>query len=124
MDDPDSEPVRSSSPSDEPTPEQVTTQLLRIFSSPEFAQSRRLKNFLRFMVEETLAGRAGLLKEYSIALEVFERDDSFDPQTNSIVRVEAGRLRAKLAQYNAVTGIEDPGRHARRGSRGWVRLAC
>ena len=83
-------------------------QMGRLLSSPEFAQSDRLQQFLTFIVEETLAGRADALKEYTIALEVFERDDSFDPQTSSIVRVEASRLRAKLQKYNAIDGRNDP----------------
>ncbi len=83
-------------------------QMDRILSSPDFAQSDRLQKFLRFIVKETLAGRADALKEYTVALEVFERDDSFDPQTSSIVRVEASRLRAKLEKYNAIDGRNDP----------------
>ena len=83
-------------------------QMLRILSSHGFAQSSRLQKFLRFIVEETLAGRADALKEYTIALDVFERDESFDPQTSSIVRVEASRLRGKLEKYNAIDGRNDP----------------
>ena len=62
---------------------------------------------MRFVVDEQLAGRADALKEYTIALEVFERDESFDPQTSSIVRIEASRLRSKLEKYNATTGRGD-----------------
>ncbi len=91
-----------------PSPAAVRTQLQVILSSATFAQSRRQQAFLRFVVEETLAGRADGLKEYSIALDVFDRDDSFDPQTNSIVRVEASRLRGKLRKYYATTGRDDP----------------
>lgn len=80
----------------------------RTLSSPEFAQSERLQRFLKFIVYETLEGRAGNLKEFTIALDVFDRNESFDPQTNSIVRVEASRLRAKLDQYNAIEGHDDP----------------
>lgn len=60
----------------------VANAAARTRSGPEFAQSNRLRKYLAFIVEETLAGRADHLMEYSIALEVFERDDSFDPQTN------------------------------------------
>ncbi|MCZ6860364.1 MAG: hypothetical protein O7I42_08825, partial [Alphaproteobacteria bacterium] len=91
----------------DPPREEVMAQMGRILSSPDFAQSDRLQKFLRFIVEETLAGRAKTLKEYTIALEVFERDDSFDPQTSSIVRVEASRLRGKLEKYNAIDGRND-----------------
>lgn len=90
-----------------PTPDEVSAQLGRVLASADFGQSERLRKFLRFVVEETLAGRAATLKEYTIALEVFERDDSFGPQTSSIVRVEASRLRAKLEKYNAVDGRDD-----------------
>ena len=100
--------VDDSRRSHEPSPDDVMAQLLRVLSSPEFAQSGRLQKFLRFIVEETLAGRADALKEYTIALEVFGRDDSFDPQTSSIVRVEASRLRGKLEKYNAIDGRNDP----------------
>ena len=62
-------------------------------------QSERIQQFLRYIVEEALAGRGDALKEYTIALDVFDRDESFDPQTNSIVRVEASRLRGKLREY-------------------------
>ena len=94
--------------SDNPTAEDVMAQLERLVSSQEFAQSDRLKNFLRFVVTETLAGRGATLKEYAIAIDVFERDASFDPQTSSIVRVEASRLRSKLEKYAATAGRDDP----------------
>jgi serine/threonine-protein kinase len=55
--------------------------------------------FLRFTVEELLAGRACRLKEYVIGVEVFDRGDSFDPRVDPIVRVEARRLRSKLCDY-------------------------
>ena len=83
----------------EPRADEVTAQMEKILASADFAQSVRLQNFLRFIVEETLSGRGADLKEYTIALDVFERDESFDPQTSSIVRVEASRLRAKLLEH-------------------------
>jgi len=85
----------------------IRAQVDRMLRSPEFAQSDRLQMLLRYIVEETLADRSDRLKEYSIALEVFERDESFDPQTSSIVRVEASRLRGKLREYYASRGSED-----------------
>ena len=108
MDDRISDPAGGTTPSHDPPPDSVRIQLDKILSSPDFARSDRLQKFLRFIVEETLAGRAGALKEYTIALEVFERGDSFDPQTSSIVRVEANRLRIKLEKYNATEGRDDP----------------
>lgn len=81
----------------------VRAALDAVTDSPGFSRSPRLRRFLRYIVEETLAGRGGSLKEYTIAVDVFERDESYDPQTSSLVRVEASRLRAKLDKYNAST---------------------
>lgn len=86
----------------------IIDQLERILASTAFAQSSRLQRYLRFVVTEALANREARLKEYTIALDVFEREDSFDPQTSSIVRVEASRLRGKLNLYNATDGRNDP----------------
>lgn len=93
------------------TPEQcqkVYDQLTRIFESPQFTRNERRREFLRHVVEETLAGRAGLLKGYSIALTIFARDESFDPATDPIVRLEARRLRQELEHYYLTEGIADP----------------
>lgn len=57
---------------------------------------------------EALAGRAERIKAYSIATEVFGRDASFDPQSDPIVRVEAGHLRRALEQYYVGAGRQDP----------------
>jgi hypothetical protein len=77
----------------------IRVQLERILASPRFAHSERLKRFLRFSVEEALAGRAENLKEYTLALEVFDKAASHDPGADPIVRVEARRLRARLKEY-------------------------
>jgi TolB-like protein len=91
-----------------PTPEEVRRQLQRLTSSPVFLGSERLRRFLTFVVERTLAGDGDRLKEYVIGLEVFDRDSDYDPRLDSIVRVEAARLRAKLAEYYAGEGSSDP----------------
>lgn len=70
--------------------------------------SDRLRNFLRFVVEETLAGRPDRLKAYTIALEVLGRDAGFDPQNDPIVRMEAGKLRRRLDHYYLKAGRDDP----------------
>jgi TolB-like protein len=90
------------------TPEDVRRQLKRVLSSPVFTSSGRLSRFLEFVVERTLAGDGERLKEYVIGIEVFDRDASYDPRLDSIVRVEAARLRAKLAEYYAGDGRADP----------------
>lgn len=77
----------------------IRSQLEDILASEEFVKSERLRRFLRLTVEWTLAGRAGQLKEYVIGRDVFDRGSSYDPSADSIVRVEARRLRAKLRKY-------------------------
>ncbi|UCF92243.1 MAG: hypothetical protein JSW39_28920 [Desulfobacterales bacterium] len=86
----------------------IREQLDRILASPDFKASDRLKRFLRFIVEETLAGRAASLKGYTIATMVFGKDASFDPQIDPIVRIEAGKLRQRLSQYYYVRERKDP----------------
>jgi tetratricopeptide (TPR) repeat protein len=85
----------------------VTEQLHRIVTGPPLAASPSLCRFLRFVVEETLGGRQGSLKEYSLGVVVFERGDEFDPRLDPIVRVQARNLRVRLAQYYAGPGKED-----------------
>ncbi len=85
----------------------IVESLGRILASAPFARSARMRRFLRFAVEESLAGRSGRLKEYVIGVEVFDRGDSFDPRADPIVRVEARRLRAKLQQYYDGEGRTD-----------------
>ena len=83
-------------------------ELERVLASPDFVASDRLRRFLRFVVEEALAGRADRLHAYPIALEVLGRDTSFDPQTDPVVRMEAGRLRRRLERYYLRAGQSDP----------------
>ena len=64
--------------------------------------------FLRFIVEETLAGRADKLSEYAIGVEVYDRGESFEPSADAIVRVDARRLRSKLREYYDTVGSNDP----------------
>lgn len=94
--------------SEAPPSEAVRAALERVAGNAEFSRSPRLQRFLRYVVDETLAGRGEALKEYVIAIEVFDRDVSYDPQTNSLVRVEASRLRSKLEKYNALAGPDEP----------------
>ena len=91
-----------------PSGEAVKQELERVLASPDFIASDRLKRFLRFVVEEALAGRADRLHGYPIALEVLGRDASFDPQTDPVVRMEAGRLRRRLERYYLGAGQSDP----------------
>ncbi|HET6520672.1 MAG TPA: hypothetical protein VFG47_12770 [Geminicoccaceae bacterium] len=91
-----------------PAPEAVRAELKRILASTEFSVSDRLRGFLRFVVDETLAGRAGRIKAFTVAVEVFGRGDGFDPQTDPVVRLEAARLRRALDHYYLVAGRDDP----------------
>jgi TolB-like protein len=75
--------------------------------SQPFAAAPRLRTFLRYVVDRALAGEEGQLKEYTIGVDVFERDAQYDPRIDSIVRVEAGRLRAKIDEYYGGDGAGD-----------------
>ncbi len=90
-----------------PEPE-IRSHLERVLSSRTFARSERLSRLLRYMVEMTLDGRGDELKEYLLGIEVFDKDASFDPATDTIVRVQVRRLRAKLAAYYQSEGREEP----------------
>ena len=61
-----------------------------------------------YLVNETLAGRGERLKAYNVALEVFERPETFDPAIDPLVRIEAARLREKLREYYGTDGKSDP----------------
>src|SRR5436190_2999424 len=94
--------------SDIPAPEAIRAALERIVSSPQLESSPSLCRFLRYVVEETLAGRGGQIKEYSLGAEVFARGDDFDPRIDPIVRVQARNLRARMAKYYEGPGADEP----------------
>jgi TolB-like protein len=87
-------------------PSEVVAQLEKILSSPQFSQAAGLSRFLRFVVEAAQAGQT--VKEYPIGVEVFNRGKDFDPRIDTIVRVQAAKLRSKLLEYYASGGAEDP----------------
>ncbi|MGA2212270.1 MAG: hypothetical protein ABSH31_03255 [Bryobacteraceae bacterium] len=86
---------------------EIRAELDLILRSRAFVQSHRIRRFLQFVVEESLLGQPHRLKEYLIGLEVFDRREAFDPRVDSIVRVEARRLRYKLEEYYRLEGRED-----------------
>jgi hypothetical protein len=88
-------------------PNLVEEELQRILASPSFSQSQRLSRFLRFAVDQLQADKGDELKEYLVGITVFDRDEAYDPRTDPIVRVEAGRLRTKLREYYATEGRDD-----------------
>src|SRR5580704_9916584 len=83
-------------------------QLERILGSPGFARNERLSLFLRLVIERHLEGRDDELKESLIAVEVFGRPADYDPKRDPVVRAEASRLRARLAEYYQSEGKHDP----------------
>src|SRR5580698_7347433 len=83
-------------------------QLERVLASSGFARNERMARFLRFVVEQYLAGKNSDLKESVIAVEVFGRRPDHDLTRDSIVRTEAGRLRARLREYYTGEGKDDP----------------
>jgi TolB-like protein len=88
-------------------PETIRAAVDRIAASPLFTGSERLSRFLRYVVQEALAGRGQAIKEYNIGVEVYGRPPGYDPKIDATVRVEAGRLRAKLAKYYAGEGAAE-----------------
>jgi len=97
-------------PAREPVPAgTVREQLARVVNSPGFVSSARLTRFLTHIVNRTIEGDLDSLKEFSIAMEVFDRTADYDPSIDAIVRVEARRLRSKLkAYYEGGPGSSDP----------------
>jgi TolB-like protein/Tfp pilus assembly protein PilF len=89
------------------TDKKVRQQLGRILASKAFRQVERLQSFLSFIVEEMIAGRGDKLKEFLIGVEVFGKGASFDPRMDPLVRVQARRLRTRLARYYQEEGQND-----------------
>jgi hypothetical protein len=83
----------------QPEQDQVRASLVSMLASPLLSNSPRQQRFLEYLVTNTLAVDADRLKGYTIAVEVFDRKDDFDPSLDAIVRVEATRLRNKLREY-------------------------
>jgi hypothetical protein len=89
-----------------PTPTEVEAQLQRVLASPEFVRAARMRELLRFIVSRILEGREDQLTSPILAAQVFQRQD-FNPETDSIVRTEASRLRHRLHQYYSGSGRRD-----------------
>ena len=90
-----------------PTADEVRAALEQVLAAETFANAGRLSRLLRYLVERTLNGEADQLKEYVVGVDVFDRRESYDPRLDSIVRVEARRLRAKLEEYYQTQGATD-----------------
>ncbi len=88
--------------------EQCFQQIEKLINSHSLRGSESLCKLLRYLAEHSLDHPGVALKEYQIATEVLGRSDGFDPQSDSTVRVQAGRLRMKLADYYSHEGPDDP----------------
>ena len=88
-------------------PELVRAHVARVLRSETFSKAPSLRRLLSYVVDQSVGGRADSVKEYSIGVEVFGRGESFDPRADTIVRVQARRLRSKLGEYYAVEGFAD-----------------
>jgi adenylate cyclase len=81
----------------------VNHHLDQALSSPLFRKAERQARFLRFVVHAALQSPEATIKEFDIAIAVYDRRADYDPRTDPIVRVEAARLRARLREYYEVT---------------------
>ncbi len=83
-------------------------ELQAVLQSHLFVRSPTLTHLLSYLCEKTFSGESDQIKEYSVGLDVFDRRDSFDQDTDSIVRVQANRLRKRLSEYYASEGAAHP----------------
>src|SRR5213595_189965 len=84
------------------------SHVAKIENSHTLHSSESLRKLLRYLAEHALDHPGTPLKEYQIATEVFGRPADFDPRSDSTIRVQAGRLRMKLAEYYSSEGADDP----------------
>jgi hypothetical protein len=87
-----------------PSNEAIFSALDRVVASETFSRSDRARKLLDYLVRTESAGQADRLKGFAIAMDVFGKDADFDPATDAVVRVQAGRLRDLLDQYYAGEG--------------------
>ena len=90
------------------SPDRVKPRLERILAGSEFRASNVLSQFLRYVVEQTLNGQSGSIKQYTVAVEALGYGPDFDPQTNPVVRIHARKLRRALDRYYLEQGRDDP----------------
>jgi hypothetical protein len=82
----------------------IHLQMERLLANPYFSHSRRFPSFLRFVVDHTISGQTDLLKERTLGIEIFGKSADYDNASDPIVRVTAGEIRKRIAQY-----YQDPG---------------
>ena len=87
---------------------EIEKQMSRILGHQDFSASTSLKKIFRFIILETIHGRADTIKAYTIATRVFGRNKNFDASRDPIVRIQAGKLRQSLERYYLLAGADDP----------------
>jgi TolB-like protein len=87
---------------------EIQSELSRIFASEAFTNAERMKRFLKYVVDQSIHEKDEDLSEYWIGLRVYDRDNGFDPRLDSIVRVDAARLRSKLREFYDSEGRGSP----------------
>jgi hypothetical protein len=87
--------------------QELQTEVDRILQSEEFRNSEVIRRLLIYLTEQAVSGAADHLKEYTVAVEGLGKPASYDPQHNSAVRIQVGRLRQKLAEYYRAEGKDD-----------------
>lgn len=91
-----------------PHPDLIQDEIQKILASPEFTATKQQRKFLVYVVNETLVGRADSIKGYTVATQVFGRDDDFDASCDPIVSIQANKLRRALERYYLLDGKFDP----------------
>jgi adenylate cyclase len=91
-----------------PLKDEITHQLERMLPSPDFHATPQQVTFLKYVVDQTLAGNADSIKGYTVATEAFGRNPDFDQSYDPIVSIQANRLRLALEQYYETAGKNDP----------------
>jgi len=87
--------------------ELVERQLDKIILSPHFKTAKKIQTFLQYILRKSLAGDADKLKQYTIAVEALGFPADFDTDTNPVIRIIAGRVRKRLADYYENEGVND-----------------
>lgn len=87
---------------------EIERELALVLQSEDFPKGSRKAQLLQYLVEKELDGEAAGIKAYAIGVDVLHRPDDFDPNSDAIVRVEMGRLRAALDAYYAHEGQHRP----------------
>jgi hypothetical protein len=86
----------------------MQTQVERVLASEAFRNADALRRLFRYLASKSIAGEADELKEYSVGVDALGKPESYDPRQDSVVRIQVGRLRNKLAQYYKGEGKNDP----------------